>query len=73
MRFFVISRDAQVFGDAVVVLVDDENGLSGWEEEGEEEGEGGFTGGGGARDAYKKGAFGAGRRLAGVCGADVGA
>jgi len=37
MLLAVIVRDAQVFGDAVVVLVDDENWLRGREEEGEEE------------------------------------
>lgn len=57
----------------MVVLVDDEDGLGGWEDEGEEEGEGGFAGGGGAGDAYKEGAFGAGTPLPGICGTDVGA
>lgn len=60
-----------MFRDAVVVLVDDEDGLSGWEEEGEEERKGGLAGCGGAGDAYEDGAFGVVRTPAVVCGAGV--
>lgn len=71
MWLVVGGGDAQVFRDAVFVLVDDEDGSSGREEEGEEEGEGGLAGCGGAGDAYEEGAFGAVRTPAVVCGADV--
>ena len=73
MRFVVVVGDAQVLRDAVVVLMDDEDWLRGWEEEGEEERKGCFAGCWSAGDAYQEDGFGSRRELAGVFGADVGA